>query len=321
MLDAFGGDNAPDAPVLGALKSIKETNINVIFCGDENKIKNIIKNSDVSSKKIKIIHAPEIINTDDPPTEAINNKKASSMVVGLGLLANDQSVHGFISAGNSGALLVGTTLIVKRDIGVKRIAFAVFLPKENGFSLLVDCGANSDCNANMLHKFGVLGSEYVKSFLDIRSPKVGLLNIGTEENKGDNLRLEAFDLLEKDTNINFTGNIEPDRILMRNDIDVIVSDGFTGNIILKSLEGCNSFFMGKIKEIFSLNMKTKLGAMLIKNEIKIIKKSINYREHGGASLLGAKKPVFKVHGKSDAETFRNAINKFGTFIANRLKTE
>ena len=310
-VDAFGGDNAPLEIIKGAKMAYAEYKIDIILVGDEKIIEKVCKENNIGLEGIKIKHAPDIIGMEDPPTEITRSKKESSMAVGLKMLKENEA-DGFISAGNSGALTVGSTLIVKRIKGIKRCAFAPVVPKQKGFFMLIDSGANSECRPEMLEQFGMMGSVYMEKVMGIKRPRVGLVNVGTEEHKGDTLRKETYELLSK-SSLNFIGNIES-RDIPKDTADVVVCDGFTGNIILKMYEGMASVLMGKFKEVLSKNIKTKLAASLIIPELKNMKKDMDYNEYGGAAIIGISKPVFKAHGSSKAKTIKNAIRLTKDYI-------
>lgn len=310
-VDAFGGDNAPLEIIKGAKMAYAEYKIDIILVGDEKIIERVCKENNINLEGVKIKHAPDIIGMQDPPTDITRSKKESSMAVGLKMLKEDQA-DGFISAGNSGALTVGSTLIVKRIRGIKRCAFAPVVPKQKGFFMLIDSGANSECRPEMLEQFGVMGSVYMEKIMGINRPRVGLVNVGTEEHKGDALRKETFELLSK-SSLNFIGNIES-RNIPKDVADVVVCDGFTGNIILKMYEGMANVLLGKFKEVLSKNIKTKLAASLILPELKNMKKDMDYNEYGGAAIIGISKPVFKAHGSSKAKTIKNAIRLTKDYI-------
>ena len=233
------------------------------------------------------------------------------MAEGLRMLSQDEG-DAFVSAGNSGALAVGATLIVKRIPGIKRCAFAPIIPKENGFFMLIDSGANIECKPDMLYQFGVMGSIYMKNVMVVKDPKVGLVNIGSEECKGGSLRCDAYNLLKNNSEINFVGNIEA-RDIPSGNTDVLVCDGFTGNIILKLYEGMSKELFNKFKQILLKNTKTKLAGVLLNQELKEFKKSMDYHEFGGAPLMGISKPVFKAHGNSDFRAFKSAIRLAGEY--------
>ncbi len=312
-VDAFGGDNSPLEIIKGAKMAYAEYKIDIILVGDEKIIEKVCKENNIGLEGIKIKHAPDIIGMEDPPTDITRSKKESSMAVGLKMLKEDET-DGFISAGNSGALTVGSTLIVKRIKGIKRCAFAPVIPKQKGFFMLIDSGANLECRPEMLEQFGMMGSIYMEKVMGIQRPRVGLVNVGTEEHKGDTLRKETFELFSK-SSLNFIGNIES-RDIPKDAADVVVCDGFTGNIILKMYEGMASVLMRKFKEVLSKNIKTKLAASLIIPELKNMKKDMDYNEYGGAAIMGISKPVFKAHGSSKAKTIKSAIRLTKDYIQN-----
>lgn len=311
LVDAFGGDNAPLEIVKGSVLAADEFGYEVVLVGDEAKIKEVAEKNSISLDSVSVVHAPDVISMEDEPMEIMKSKNNSSMAKGLQMLANGEG-DAFISAGNSGALCAGATLIVKRIKGVKRCAFAPVIPKSKGSFMLIDSGANAECRPEMLRQFGIMGSIYMKNVMVVDSPRVGLVNIGTESTKGDELRYEAFRLL-KDTNINFVGNIEA-RDIPEDIADVVVADGFTGNVILKLYEGMAKTIFGKFKDIFTKNIKGKIAASLIMNDMKKLKNSMDYNKQGGAPLIGISKPVFKAHGSSNAETIKNAIRLSGEYV-------
>ena len=311
IVDAFGGDNAPLEIIKGCRMAADEFGYEIVLVGDEQKIKDVGIKNNISFEGISVVHASDIISMEDDPMEIMKSKNGSSMAKGLRMLAVDEG-DAFVSAGNSGALCVGATLIVKRIRGVKRCAFAPVVPKSKGFFMLIDSGANVDCRPEMLRQFGVMGSIYMKNVMVVENPRVGLVNIGTEAEKGGELYYEAFKLLEK-SDINFIGNIEA-REIPADGADVVVTDGFTGNIILKFYEGMAKELFGKFKEVLTKNFKSKIAAALIMPEINEMKKHMDYKEYGGAPLIGISKPVFKAHGSSDAKTFKNAIRLAGEYV-------
>lgn len=310
IVDAFGGDNAPQEIIKGAKLATDELGYDIVLVGDEEKIKGEAIKNNVSIENMQIVHASDVISMEDAPTDILKSKNNSSMAVGLRLLAQGEG-DAFVSAGNSGALCVGATLIVKRIKGVKRCAFAPVIPKSNGFFMLIDSGANVECRPEMLKQFGIMGSIYMKNVMTVANPRVGLVNVGTESTKGDELRFEAFNLL-KDSNINFIGNIEA-REIPADCADVVVADGFTGNIILKFYEGMAKEMFSKFKNIFVKSFKNKLASAVLMPDIQEMKKHIDYKEYGGAPLIGISKSVFKAHGNSDAKTFKNAIRLAGEY--------
>ncbi len=308
ILDAFGGDNAPEQIVKGGWQAAKDnSDMELILCGDEEKIKAVMQAQGLSMlPNISIHHAPDVILGEDEPVSAIRKKKESSMVVGLTLLKEGKG-DAFVSAGNSGALLTGATLIVKRMKGIKRAAMAPLIPTATGPALLIDSGANVVCKSEYYEQFGIMGSIYMEKVMGVKNPKVGLLNIGTEEGKGTDTVVEAYGLLRK-ADLNFYGNLEV-RDVLKGDCQVLVGDGWTGNIVLKSIEGVAKEFSGELKKMFKKNPLTMLAAVLVGKEIKAFKKRFDYKEHGGAPILGLNAPVIKAHGSSDAKAIYNAIRQ------------
>lgn len=315
IVDAFGGDNAPIEIIKGCKMAYDEYGYKIVLVGDENKIKRVSEKENIDISSMEIINATDVISMKEPPGEILKSKKDSSMCVGLKSLSDDNG-DAFISAGNSGALVVGTTMIVKRIKSISRCAFAPIVPKNEGAFMLIDGGANSDCRPEMLMQFGLMGSIYMERVMKINNPRVGLANVGTEEHKGDTLRQSTFELL-LNSDINFIGNIEA-RDIPNDAADVVVADGFTGNIILKLYEGMASLLFGKFKEVLSKNVKTKFAGSLIFSDIKSMKKKIDYNEYGGAPLIGIRKPVFKAHGSANALTMKNAIRLTGKYVEERV---
>ncbi|MBC8590478.1 phosphate acyltransferase PlsX [Wansuia hejianensis] len=311
IVDSMGGDNAPIEVIKGIVDAIKEYKIDIIVVGNEEVINRELNKYDYPKERIEILDAKDIITNEDDPALAIRRKKDSSMVVGLKALAEGKG-DGFLSAGSTGALLAGGLFIVKRIRGIDRAALTTVYPTTNGMSLLVDAGANVDCKPEYLRQFGLMGSTYMENVLGRQNPKVGLVNIGTEVGKGNQLVKDSYYLL-KESNMNFVGNIEA-RTLPQGEADVIVCDGFVGNIILKLTEGVAISFFSELKSIFTSNTKSKIGALLLKPRMKTLKNKMDYREYGGAPLLGIKKPVVKAHGSSDAYAIKNAIKQLVNFI-------
>lgn len=326
IVDAFGGDNAPLEILKASRMAADEFGYEIVLVGDEEVIKEVAEQNNISLNNMTISNASDIITMEDAATDIMKSKNGSSMAKGLRLLAEGAG-DAFVSAGNSGALCVGATLIVKRIKGIKRCAFAPVIPGTNGLFMLIDSGANIECRPEMLKQFGVMGYVYMKNIMTIENPRVALLNVGTESTKGDELRFESFKLL-KESNINFIGNIEA-RDIMDDQTDVLVCDGFTGNIVLKFYEGMGKSLFGKFGKIFEKSFKNKLAASILLPDIKEFKKNIDYKEYGGAPLLGISKSVFKAHGNSDAKTFKNAIRLAAEYekrnvvklITNSLKSE
>ncbi len=306
IVDAMGGDNAPDAIVKGCLLARDEYNVNIVLSGKEDIIKKCIESETKDYKNIEILNAEDVITNDDKPVMAIRRKKESSLVKALYAVKNNEA-DAIVSAGSTGALLSGATLIIGRVGGLERPALAPFIPTDKGFSLLVDAGANVDCKPEYLIDFAIMGSIYVKHVLNIDNPRVGLLNIGGEEGKGNKLAVDTYDLL-KNSDLNFSGNLES-RYVLNGDADVIVADGFAGNVLLKSIEGTSSYIMKGLKEELTSTFISKIGALLVKPSLRNFKKRLDYGEVGGAMLLGVNAPVIKAHGSSDSIAIKNAIKQ------------
>lgn len=315
IVDAFGGDNAPIEIIKGCEMAVQEFGCKIILVGKESVIKTTADKNNISLDNIIVHNAESVISMDDEPTCVLKEKNDSSMAVGLKLLVENTG-DAFVSAGNSGALAVGSTLIVKRIRGIKRCAFAPIIPHDNGNFMLIDSGANVDCRPEMLKQFGIMGSIYMQKIMNVKNPKVGLANIGIEKHKGDSLRQETYKILNE-SKLNFVGNIEAKEI-PQGVADVIVADGFTGNIILKLYEGLAEVFFNKIKSVFLKNFKTKLAGIFIKPELKKMFNQLNHNEHGGAPFLGASKPVFKAHGTATAKTIKNAIKQTEIYVKNKV---
>lgn len=315
-VDAMGGDRGLEVTIKGSIDATDELGVNIILVGKSDLIEEELSKYNYDSSKVEIVDAKDIITNDDEPAMAIRKKKESSMVIGLNLL-KEKYVDAFISAGNTGALLSGGTLIVKRIKGIERPALATVYPTKKGVSLLLDVGANADCKPRYLQQFAIMGSIYSKEVLNKSNPKVGLVNIGTERSKGNELTKETYDLLEKTENINFYGNIEG-RDLPEGEIDVLVCDGFVGNIILKLTEGLGLSIFSMLKEVFMKSFKSKLAALLLKPGLKKFKKKLDYTEYGGAPLLGVKGAVIKAHGSSDEVAIKNAIKQAKLFLENEV---
>ena len=306
IVDAFGGDNAPDAVIEGSAMAVENLGIKVTLVGNETLIHKVAEKNKQSLLGIDIVNSESVISIHDDPVEVIKSQKGCSMAVGLQML-HDNSGDAFVSAGSTGALVVGSTVIAKRLSGIKRAALAPLLPAKDGYLMLLDAGANSDCRPEMLVQFAVMGSAYMEKVMNIKNPKVGLLNIGSEDTKGRDLEVEAYKLLSASP-VNFCGNIEA-RELPFSKCDIIVADGYTGNIALKLYEGMGLFFAGNLKEMLTKKLSSKLAAALLMDQIKDFKKKMDYSEVGGAVLMGISKPVIKAHGSSDAKAFYNAIRQ------------
>lgn len=307
IVDAFGGDNAPEQILLGCAQARKELGVEILLTGDKARLEACAKELNITQDlaAMEILSCGQTLTMEDEPTSVIREKSDSSMAVGLRALAEGKG-DAFASAGNSGALVVGATTIVKRVRGVKRVAFAPIMPKSEGFFMLIDGGANVDCRSEMLVQFGLMGSAYMKSVMGVENPRVGLANVGTEDHKGDQLRQETLALLRQCPGIRFVGNVEA-RDIPYDGADVIVADGFTGNMILKLYEGVAMALMDKIKGVFMGSMKGKLAAAMVYNDLKKMKKQLDYNEYGGAPIMGCAKPVFKIHGSAKASTVKSAL--------------
>ncbi len=320
ILDAMGGDNAPEATIKGAVKAIKEINSEIILVGNEEKINNKVKElygkKDIKeiSDRITIHNTTEEITMEDIPTQAIKHKKDSSMVVGFRLLKEGEG-DVFVSAGNSGALLTGATLLVGRIKGVDRPAMAPMLPSYKKGVMLVDAGANTNCKPINLLQFAQMANVYLKKIYNIEKPAIGLLNIGTEETKGNDLVKESYKLLKQEADehgINFVGNIEG-RDAFTGKIDAVVTDGFTGNVFLKTTEGLGKLVKRSLTESLKKNLWSTICAAPSLPAIKRFSKTMDYKEYGGALFLGVKKPVVKAHGSSDEKLFYYTIKQAENF--------
>ena len=310
IIDAMGGDFAPEAPVRGALLAREKYGADIILTG---RTADILRELEKAGCKevpqgIEIANAEEVVEICDDPATAFKQKKDSSLTVGLNLLRDGQA-DGFISAGSTGALLAGATLVVKRIRGLRRAALAPTIPTMTGKAVLIDCGANAECTSEYLLQFAYLGSYYAEKVLGVVQPRVGLLNIGAEPSKGDTLRHETYARLKEaggQGHLNFIGNIEANTALLGG-ADVIVADGYSGNILLKTVEGAAKLLLGEMKKAFLSSTKSKLGALLVKDSLGNVKKLLDPSEVGGTPFLGISKPVLKAHGSSDARAIRNAV--------------
>lgn len=305
-VDAMGGDYAPLEVVKGAIDAVNEKpEIKVYLVGKENLIASELAKYTYNKSQIEIVNAEEKIETAEPPVMAIRKKKDSSMVVALNLVKNGQA-DAFVSAGSSGAVLVGGQLLVGRIKGVERPPLAPLIPTTKGVSLLIDCGANVDARPSHLVQFAKMGSIYMENVVGIKNPKVAIVNIGAEEEKGNMLVKETLPLLKNCTDINFIGSIEA-REIPNGQADVIVCEAFVGNVILKLYEGVGAALLGKVKEGLMSNLRSKIGALLIKPALKKTMKSFDASQYGGAPLLGLKGLVVKTHGSSKANEIKNSI--------------
>lgn len=307
LIDAMGGDYAPLSIVEGAIEAVKEIKDEIILIGDEDLVKNTLKVKGYKGDRISVVHASQVIGNDEAPVRAVRSKKDSSIVKGLNMLKNGEA-DVFLSAGSTGALLAGGLFILGRIQGIDRPTLATVYPViGHQPSILVDTGANAECKPNNLLEFGIMGSIYMEKVLGRKNPTIGLVNNGTEEGKGTALTKAAYELLNK-SNLNFLGYIEA-RELQNAAADVIVTDGFTGNAILKLTEGLGLMVLREMKKRFLSNTKAKVGAMLLKEQLMGIKKEFNYAEYGGAPLLGVKGAMLKMHGSSDALAVKQTILK------------
>lgn len=316
IVDAFGGDNAPLEVLKGCQEAVAKLGVNIVLTGSSQKIRDCAAANEISLDGIEIEHTDDVFDIHEEPKEIIRSGKSTSMALGLKLLADGRG-EAFVSAGSTGALVMGATFIVKRIKGIKRIAPSPVLPADKGSFLLTDAGANTECRPEMLVQFAVMGSAYMEKVMGINKPKVGLLNIGAEDSKGRELELETYKLLQQ-SGLNFIGNIEA-RELPDGECHVVVTDGFTGNIALKLYEGMGSFFSRKMKWIFS--GAGSLGALFSLGKIKLLKKQMDYKEVGGSALLGVKKPVIKAHGSSDAKAFYNAVRQAAKCVEGNVAGE
>ena len=314
ILDAMGGDHAPEAPVLGAIEAAKLYGAQITLVGRGEAILEVLRKHNISDLPtgVEIAHAEDVVDMHDDPGSVIHKRKNSSMIVGLKMLAEGAG-DAFVSAGSTGALLTGATLIVKRVRGIRRAAMAPSMPnKAGGRTIIVDCGANAECTPEFLLQFGLVGSAFARNVYGVSMPRVGLLNIGTEDSKGTQLQKDAYALLTRANEqglLHFVGNVEA-RSVPLGEVDVVVCDGFSGNVLIKSIEGTASFMGSLLKhKVFKRSFLSKIGYLLCKPGVDEMMKMMDYREIGGTQFLGIKKPVIKAHGSSDALAFRNAVKQ------------
>ncbi|MCI8869565.1 MAG: phosphate acyltransferase PlsX [Lawsonibacter sp.] len=316
IIDAMGGDNAPQAPVMGGIQANREYGTSVILVGRGEEILKVLQDNGIQQLPagVEIAHASEVVEVCDNPSTAFREKKDSSLTVGLNLLKSGQG-DAFVSAGSTGALLAAATLLVKRIKGVRRAALAPVVPTGGGGAVLIDCGANVKCPPEYLLQFAFLGSYYAEHVLGRPEPRVGLLNNGAEPSKGTDLQVEVYPLLKKagdEGRIHFTGNVEA-REAVEGAVDVIVADGYSGNIFLKTMEGTALFLARELKKMFKKNLLTKLAALMVSGGLKNFKKLMDSGEVGGTALLGISRPVIKAHGSSDAYAIKNAVRQASDF--------
>ena len=310
IVDVMSGDNAPLEIIKGAVEAADVYDAEIVIVGDENVISEVAVKNDINLSKVEIVHAASVIDMEDKPMCVVREKKDSSMSVGLKMLSNGEG-DAFVSAGNTGALVTGATLIVRRIIGINRAAIASVLPLENPV-LLMDSGANLTVTSDNISQFAFMGAKYMEKIYGIDRPRVGQLNNGAEYNKGNALQIESYQLLS-DSGLNFVGNIEGKEVPF--DVcDVLVADGFTGNIFLKTVEGMGKLLLNTIKDVFYTNVATQVSALTMKSKIKEMKQKFDASEHGGAPLLGISKPIIKAHGSSDANAIKNAVRQSIYFV-------
>ncbi|MGN0172359.1 MAG: phosphate acyltransferase PlsX [Acutalibacteraceae bacterium] len=311
IVDAFGGDNAPLEIVKGAAQAVCEYGVDITLTGKEETIRRVAAENGVSLDGMDILDCDDVITMEDHPGSILKEHKNSSMAVGLRALAQGEG-DAFVSAGSTGALVMGGTFLVKRIKGVSRAALAALLPSDKGPVMLIDSGANVECRPEMLLRFGQMGSLYMSEVMGGgRQVSVGLLNVGTEETKGGELQQQAYALL-KNSGLHFIGNIEARQVPF-GEADVVVADGLSGNVLLKTMEGTADLILQNVKDIFYANLKTKLAGALVKSRINGFKKKMSTSEYGGAPLLGVTKPVIKTHGNAKASGVKNAIRVAADF--------
>ena len=321
IIDAMGGDNAPQAPVMGAIQANKEYGVSVVLVGRGEEILKVLEDNGISQLPagVEIAHASEVVEMCDNPATAFREKKDSSLTVGLNLVKSGAG-DAFVSAGSTGALLAAATLLTKRIKGIRRAALAPVIPTGNGGAVLIDCGANAECPPEYLMQFAFMGSYYAEQVLGRPEPKVGLLNIGAEPSKGTTLQTTVYPMLQaagEAGRINFVGNVEA-REAVEGAVDVIVADGYSGNIFLKTMEGTGLFLAREMKKMFKKNLITKLAAVLVADGLRGFKKLMDSGEVGGTALLGIAKPVIKAHGSSDAYAIKNAVRQAKDFASSGI---
>lgn len=310
LVDTLGGDNSPSANVEGAVKALSSIeDLEVVLVGDEKVISEQLKNFTFDASRLSIVHAPDEISCNDKPTEAIKTKKESSLYKCYEILRTDETVHGMVSTGSTGAILAGAVLRLGRIKGIKRPAFCPILPTMKGSLVgICDSGANVDCDSVQLTQFAVMADLYLKKAYGVESPKVALLNVGVEEEKGDLLRKETFAALKANDKINFVGNMEG-RDLLSGNYDLVVCDGFAGNVLLKSTEGACLEMLKMLKKTFMKNLKNRIAAGILKKDVYALRDFMDYNNYGGAVLLGANKTVVKGHGSSKAVSVFHCIEQ------------
>lgn len=315
IIDAFGGDLAPLEPLKGAAMAVKELGVEILAVGDTEKMTACCKENSIDLTNITFKQADDVISMDDDPMDVVKKKKNSSLHIAMQALSDGEG-DALVSAGSTGAILMGATFIVKRIKGCKRPALGTVLPSENpnGF-MLMDCGANAEVRPEMLNQFAVMGAVYMEKVAKRENVRVALLNNGVEETKGTQVHKDAYVLMKNNSEINFIGNIEG-RDVMSDLADVVVADGFSGNIAIKTSEGVASFMNKQLKGLFMTNLKTKIAALLMKDQLRQFKAKLDYSEYGGAPILGVAKGVIKAHGSSNAKAFKNAIRQAAQYAQN-----
>lgn len=319
IVDAYGGDNSPFVNFEGTLKALQNLpDVEIVLVGNQEEIENYFADKTYDKERLTILHAPDVITCHDKPTEAIKTKKESSMYKAFELLKTDESARALVSLGSTGALLAGAVLRIGRIKGVKRPAFCPIMPTvQNGLVCICDSGANVDCDPINLQQFALMGSLYMQKAHGVENPRVALLNIGAEAEKGNQLAKDTYPLLEQTKGINFVGNMEGREVLDGN-VDVVVSDGFNGNVLLKSTEGACLNMLKLVKRAFMSNLVSKMGALLLKKEVMKLKGLMDYNNYGGAVLLGANKTIVKGHGSSKSEAVYQCIKQAYNMEVNEL---
>ena len=319
IVDAYGGDNSPLVNFEGTLKALQNLpDVEIVLVGNQEEIENYFADKTYDKERLTILHAPDVITCHDKPTDAIKTKKESSMYKAFELIKNDDSARALVSLGSTGALLAGAVLRIGRIKGVKRPAFCPIMPTvQNGLVCICDSGANVDCDPINLQQFALMGSLYMQKAHGVENPRVALLNIGAEAEKGNQLAKDTYPLLEKTSGINFVGNMEGREVLDGN-VDVVVSDGFNGNVLLKSTEGACLNMLKLVKRAFMSNLVSKMGALLLKKEVMKLKGLMDYNNYGGAVLLGANKTIVKGHGSSKSEAVYQCIKQAYNMEVNEL---
>ncbi|MEG0133531.1 MAG: phosphate acyltransferase PlsX [Clostridium sp.] len=315
VVDGMGGDNSPAAIVEGCVLAQKEYDIDIIITGKEELIRVELQKYEYDKEKITILDAREVISTNETPVKALKTKKDSSLVRALELVKANEA-DAIVSAGSTGAFLAGCTLIVKRIKGINRPALAPVMPGKNGPFMIIDVGANADCKPHYLTQFAQMGKVYFENVLGVNNPTVGLINIGAEEEKGNELTKEAHKLL-KEEDINFVGNVEP-REIPKGEVNILVCDGFVGNTVLKMYEGVASTILNELKEEIMSSTRTKIGGLLLKPVFSRFKKHYDYKEYGGAAFLGVNGICIKAHGSSDGKAIKNAIRLSKTYYDTKV---